>query len=347
MEALRLAASLAADEAQATLERAQQNATKGIERARNAVTTVDLDSLSAACSIESAAAAARDAASTAASAAQSAHVAFSQNVASVALAASATVASATVGVASAAAAAPEASKPGNGSAAADGEGSEAESLSEQPPSSYLASLVGLGGGRASEKESLVPKSGSTSAAAEPSMRISMPGSFAELSSNAQALFGGGGGSASSKPPETALQRACACLPALTYQQRLVGFAICFFLGGLLTLSALSSLGSLLLGNAAPFAFKYTLGNLLSLGSSGFLVGPARQCRDMASAERRVASLAYAAALFGTLVSVLVLKIQLVVFACAIGQLCALTWYQLSYVPYGQQCLRRLVVRLVA
>ena len=38
---------------------------------------------------------------------------------------------------------------------------------------------------------------------------------------------------------------------------------------------------LLLGNPMPFALKYTLGNLLSLGASSFLVGPARQVRSPA------------------------------------------------------------------
>lgn len=59
---------------------------------------------------------------------------------------------------------------------------------------------------------------------------------------------------------------------------------------------------------APFAFKYTLGNLLALGSSSFLVGPAKQCRDMCAPERRSASLLYIASLIGTLISVFVIKV---------------------------------------
>ena len=55
----------------------------------------------------------------------------------------------------------------------------------------------------------------------------------------------------------ALDRLCRCCPVLTYQQRMLGFVITFALGGLLSLSALSSIGSIFLGNPAPFAFKYT------------------------------------------------------------------------------------------
>ena len=148
-------------------------------------------------------------------------------------------------------------------------------------------------------------------------------------------------------PPTGLGRVFACCPNLTKGQRLLGFAICFCFGGLLSLSALNSLPSLLLGNPAPFAFKYTLGNLLSLSSSAFLVGPEKQCRDMLTPERRLASLTYLLTLVGTLVCVFVLRIQLLSFCFIIVQFCALTWYMLSYVPYGQVCLKRIIARVMA
>ena len=95
------------------------------------------------------------------------------------------------------------------------------------------------------------------------------------------------------------------------------------------------------------AFKYTFGNLLSICSSAFLVGPAKQCRDMATPERRTASAVYVLSLLATLLSVFVLKWQLVSFLLIIIQFCALTWYMLSYVPYGQVCLKKLVARVMA
>ena len=116
---------------------------------------------------------------------------------------------------------------------------------------------------------------------------------------------------------------------------------------MLSFSALNSLPSLLLGNATPFAFKYTFGNLLSLGATTFLVGPVKQLKDMFTPERATASLVYAITLVGTLASVFYLKVQLVTLALVCMQFCALTWYFLSYVPYGQQCLRRAVRRLMS
>ena len=95
-------------------------------------------------------------------------------------------------------------------------------------------------------------------------------------------------------------------------------------------------------------FNYNKGgNLLSLGSSSFLVGPAKQCRDMLAPERFLASAIYFATLFGTLFSAFWLKIQIVTFAFVLVQFAALTWYMLSYVPYGQACLKRTVKKVIS
>ena len=48
---------------------------------------------------------------------------------------------------------------------------------------------------------------------------------------------------------------------------------------------------------------------------------------------------------GTLLSVFVLKWQLISFGFVVIQFAALTWYMLSYVPYGQQCLKGAIRRL--
>ena len=161
------------------------------------------------------------------------------------------------------------------------------------------------------------------------------------------MVGSGLGLVAAKPrePEGVLGRLCMRCPTLSKGQRLVGFAVCFTFGCLLSLSALGSLPSLLIGNPAPFAFKYTFGNLLALGSSSFLVGPQRQIQDMLAADRRMVSCAYTGSLLATLLCVFVLKSQLLSLFFVVVQFAALTWYMLSYVPYGQQCLRSLLARL--
>eukprot|EP00964_Phaeocystis_antarctica_P014451 scaffold7957_cov55-Phaeocystis_antarctica.AAC.4 len=123
-------------------------------------------------------------------------------------------------------------------------------------------------------------------------------------------------------------------------------ACCMLAGLLLSLSSLLSFTQLMLGNPLPFAFKYTAGNLLSLGATGFLVGPARQARDMLAPSRRVASLVYGASLVSTLLSTLLLRRASLSLLFILIQMLALTWYTLSYVPYGQAAAKSLLRRVL-
>jgi len=204
----------------------------------------------------------------------------------------------------------------------------------------VISRLGLSPARCSEKEQLVPKGDAESGAAS---RFELPG-LGKLSDLGSSMRNGLG-LEKPKLPEGRVARLLYHCSNLSYKQRVLGFAICFALGNILSLSALNSLGGLILGNPGPFAFKYTAGNLLAIGSSAFLVGPSKQCRDMFTPERRMASLIYIGTLFGTLVSVFVIKISLLSFVLVICQFSALTWYMLSYLPGGQQCLRRMVSSL--
>ena len=141
-------------------------------------------------------------------------------------------------------------------------------------------------------------------------------------------------------------------PQLTFRQRLFGFALCFCVGVTLSVTSLFSFSQLLLGHPTPFAIKYTFGNALSLVSMCFLVGPWRQLRNMTSSTRWIAALIYVVAMGLTFVSCLVFKARgekigaLVVLICIVVQFCAMTWYALSYIPFGRRlfksCLRSAV-----
>jgi hypothetical protein len=64
-----------------------------------------------------------------------------------------------------------------------------------------------------------------------------------------------------------------------------GFGICFAAGTLLSLSSMFSFAKLVMGFPTDFAVKYTFGNLLAICSTGFLIGPARQAKQMMAASR--------------------------------------------------------------
>ena len=77
-----------------------------------------------------------------------------------------------------------------------------------------------------------------------------------------------------------------------HTQRLIGFAACLATGILF-----GALGSLfVLVSPRKFAALYTLSNILSLASTCFLVGPAKQARSMCAPARAPAAVAYLASL---------------------------------------------------
>ena len=131
-------------------------------------------------------------------------------------------------------------------------------------------------------------------------------------------------------------------PSLTFRQRLFGFALCFCVGVTLSVTSLFSFSQLLLGHPMPFAIKYTVGNVLSLVSMCFLVGPRRQLRNMTSSTRWIAALIYLVAMALTLVSCFVFRDRggaLIVLVCIVVQGCAMGWYALSYIPFGRKLLK--------
>lgn len=119
-----------------------------------------------------------------------------------------------------------------------------------------------------------------------------------------------------------------------------GFVICLTTGILLSLSSMFSFAKLILGFPRDFAIKYTLGNVLAICSTGFLIGPGRQARNMASSSRWIAALVYLAAMVMTLVSAFKIQIGLVTVACIVVQFCAMVWYCMSYIPFGRQMLAK-------
>ena len=150
------------------------------------------------------------------------------------------------------------------------------------------------------------------------------------------------------PPTRREMAAEAMCPDLTFRQRLYGFGICFALGCLVSLGSMMYFHRLLAGQPTPFAVNYTVGNLVALSSTFFLVGPARQLKRMSSATRCGAAFVYVSSMAATLVCALVLPrvtklpssaIAGLVVACIVVQFCAMFWYALSYVPYGRRMFR--------
>ena len=130
-----------------------------------------------------------------------------------------------------------------------------------------------------------------------------------------------------------------CIPSLTWTQRWYGFCACFIIGSVTSL--LSSL-SLAKGDIPSFALLYTLGNVISLSSTGVVWGPKRQCQKMFHKTRAIATSVYLICMLTTVVFAtadLGIKTPLKVGICIVLivlQFFALCWYCLSYIPYARQ-----------
>uniref|UniRef100_A0A803RBW6 Vesicle transport protein n=2 Tax=Cannabis sativa TaxID=3483 RepID=A0A803RBW6_CANSA len=96
---------------------------------------------------------------------------------------------------------------------------------------------------------------------------------------------------------------------LSTTQRFYGFAICLASGLACTL-----LSMLVFFNPIKFGIAFTLGNLLALGSTGFLIGPKRQVHNK----------------FLTLFAIIL-------------EFGALIWYSLSYIPFARSMVSKVMV----
>ncbi|XP_058779321.1 uncharacterized protein LOC131653250 [Vicia villosa] len=125
---------------------------------------------------------------------------------------------------------------------------------------------------------------------------------------------------------------------LTTKQRLYGFAICFATGVTCTL-----LSMLVFLKPIKFGITFTLGNLLSLGSTAFLIGPKRQVSMMLDPVRIYATAIYIASMIIALFCALYVHNKLLTLLAIILEFGALVWYSLSYIPFARSMVSKIMV----
>ncbi|OWZ21650.1 putative membrane protein [Phytophthora megakarya] len=136
------------------------------------------------------------------------------------------------------------------------------------------------------------------------------------------------------PTENTMDSLTPTCPSLTRQQRMIGFASCFVLGYLVSFGSTFALiaGS---DNGTKFGITYSLGNIISLCGSGFLVGPKQQVKLMFKPVRRVATIIYLLMIVVVLVVALAApRLGLVVLLLVLIQCAA----AVCYIPYGRKIL---------
>lgn len=129
-----------------------------------------------------------------------------------------------------------------------------------------------------------------------------------------------------------------CFPSLSWEDRVAGFAGCWVIGFALSLTSMLSFPQLLLGDPSPFAWKYSVGNVLGLASSGFLSGFQAQLEAMWSPVRLGATATYLSSIAATVICALVLHNALLTLLAMCIQFAAVLWYCASFIPFGRNIL---------
>jgi hypothetical protein len=88
-------------------------------------------------------------------------------------------------------------------------------------------------------------------------------------------------------------------------------------------------------NPVKFGITFTLGNLMALGSTAFLIGPQRQVTMMLDPARIYATALYLASIIIALFCALYVRNKLLTLLAIILEFTGLIWYSLSYIPFAR------------
>mmetsp|Transcript_6439 Transcript_6439/g.9658 ORF Transcript_6439/g.9658 Transcript_6439/m.9658 type:complete len:173 (+) Transcript_6439:68-586(+) len=125
---------------------------------------------------------------------------------------------------------------------------------------------------------------------------------------------------------------CGACPSLSYQNRVIGFVTCMVVGYFISFMGTAMLIS---GGVSEFAVLYTLGNVIALCGSAFLIGPKSHCQKMFHEKRRYAAIFYITMLLLVFTLALIgINVFLILVLLVIQCLSAI-WYSASYIPYGR------------
>ncbi|XP_035396306.1 vesicle transport protein SFT2B isoform X2 [Cygnus olor] len=129
--------------------------------------------------------------------------------------------------------------------------------------------------------------------------------------------------------------------SLGWGTRVKGFIACFAIGCLF-----SVLGSCLIWIPGKglmlFAAFYTLGNIASIGSTLFLMGPMKQLKRMFEPTRLIATVVMLLCLILTLCSAFWWAKKGLVLIFCILQFFALAWYSISFIPFARDAVKKCV-----
>lgn len=140
--------------------------------------------------------------------------------------------------------------------------------------------------------------------------------------------------------ESSIMQQINEVSTLSWSTRIKGFCICFVVG--ILFSFLGSLAMFLPRGIILFAVFYTMGNILSMASTCFLMGPVNQIKKMFDSTRVIATLIVMVTFVLTIIAACVLHKAGLTLILIIVQSLAMTWYSLSYIPWARDAVKKTV-----
>jgi len=127
---------------------------------------------------------------------------------------------------------------------------------------------------------------------------------------------------------------------LSRTQRLYGFIACLAIGFILSL--LASIFLFVGIQLGIFALLYTVGIVIALVGTGFVIGFFRQLKLMFKPVRVVATIVFIASIGLVFVGAFVIGSDLLCLIFVIIEFLAYTWYTLSYIPYARTGILKMI-----
>lgn len=136
---------------------------------------------------------------------------------------------------------------------------------------------------------------------------------------------------------------CIFFPSLTFTQRLWGCCICTVLAFVISMGSFCKFTELIDGNPIPFVTQYTAGTILATSSTCILYGPVAQAKTMFHSSRFATSIVFLVLMFLIIfLACSSFPIPLLIAALVFLQYLTLTWYSLSFIPWGREFVRHWV-----
>ncbi|KRZ17752.1 Vesicle transport protein SFT2B [Trichinella zimbabwensis] len=124
--------------------------------------------------------------------------------------------------------------------------------------------------------------------------------------------------------------------SLSWSTRIKCFLFCFLFG--IFLSVMGSV-SVFFRNFVMFSILFSIGSVMSMASTCFLMGPVKQLKKMVDPTRWISTMIVLLMIILTLFSAFYWKKGALCLLFVIFQYLAMTWYSLSYIPYARSAVK--------